>query len=32
VKWAEGVCDGIDTTQFLMRYNYHRRGEAPVPE
>ena len=26
---VEGVCDGIGTTWFLMRYNYRRREEAP---
>ena len=27
---VEGVCDGIETTRFLMRYNYRRREEAPL--
>ena len=27
-KRVEGVCDGIETTRFLMRYNYRRREEA----
>lgn len=28
VKWVEGVCDGIETTRFLMRYNYHRGSQS----
>jgi hypothetical protein len=27
-KRVEGVCDGIETTWFLMRYNYRRREGA----
>ena len=29
MKRVEGVRDGIETTRFLMRYNYRRREEAP---
>ena len=32
VKRVEGVCDGIGTTWFLMRYNYRRREEAPYTQ